>query len=48
MTSSIDNLIINNNQNKHFQNIIVSNSKIAGKCRLYKDNVHIANIVFQK
>lgn len=48
MTSSIDNLVINDNQNKHFQNIIVSNSKIAGKCRLYKDNVHIANIVFEK
>lgn len=48
MTSSIDNLVINDNQNKHFQNIIVSNSKIAGKCWLYKDNVHIANIVFEK
>ena len=48
MTSSIDNLIINDNQNKYFQNIIVSNCIISGECRLYKDNVHIANIVFQK
>ena len=47
-TSSINNLIINNKQNMTFQKIIVPNSIISGECKLYKDNTHIADIVFQE
>lgn len=47
-TSSINNLNINNKQDMSFQKVIVPNSIISGECKLYKDNTHIADIVFQE
>lgn len=47
MTSTINNLIISSEITNSFQNIIVPNLIISGECKLYKDNVHVANIVFQ-
>ncbi|HDU8562922.1 hypothetical protein Q4R40_14500 [Morganella morganii] len=45
--SKINNLSLNNTNSMSFEKITVKNTIFSGECFLYKDNTHIANIVFE-